>query len=58
MAELKGVKSGKQPQTLFDVARTFSRRVPLGRLIQIEPDIRRYLAAVLVAAIQEAGEAL
>ena len=58
MEELKGVKSGKQPQTLFDVARTFNRRVPLGRLIQIEPDIRPYLAAVLVAAIQEAGEAL
>ena len=58
MAELKGVKSGKQPQTLFDVARTFIRRVPLGWLIKIEPDIRPYLAAVLVAAIQEAGEAL
>ena len=58
VAELRAVKSGKQPQTLFDVARTFSRRVPLGRLLQIEPDIRPYLAAVLVAAVQEAGETL
>ena len=51
MADIKAVKSHKQPQTLFDVARTFSRRVPLGKLIQIEPDIRPYLAAVLVAAV-------
>ena len=46
VAELRAVKSGKQPQTLFDVARTFSRRVLLGRLLQIEPDIHPYLAAM------------
>jgi hypothetical protein len=38
------------------VARTFSRRVPLARLIQVETDVRGYLAAVLLAALAAAGE--
>lgn len=38
--------------SLFDVARTFSRRVPLGKLMEIEPDLRPYLAAILVSAVE------
>ena len=45
-------------QSLFDVARSFDRRVPLGRLLQTEKDIRPYLAAIIVAAVQMAGETL
>lgn len=44
--------------SLFDVARTFSRRVPLGKLMEIEPDLRPYLAAILVSAVQQAHEIL
>jgi hypothetical protein len=58
IGELREVRTGRQPQSLFDVARTFSRRVPLGRLVQIEPEIRPYMAALLVAAIAEAGDSL
>ena len=50
-AALREVRHNKQPTSLFDVARTFSRRVPLGKLIKIEPDIRPYLAAILVSAV-------
>ena len=57
-AALREIRHNKQPMSLFDVARTFSRRVPLGKLIEIEPDIRPYLAAILVSAVQQAHEVL
>ena len=41
---------------MFDVARAFSRRVPFGRLIQIEPEIRPYLATLLLSTMAEAKE--
>jgi hypothetical protein len=40
------------------VARTFSRCVPLGRLAEIDPDVRPYLCAILVAAMWKAKETL
>ena len=40
------------------MARAFDRRVTLGRLLQTEPDIRPYLAAVIVAALQKARESI
>jgi hypothetical protein len=40
------------------VARTFSRRVPLGRLAEIDPDVHPYLCAILVAAMWKAKETL
>ena len=56
------MKAARRPSnailSLYDVARTFSRRIPLSRLVQIEPDIRPYLASVLVAAMQEAKDTL
>ena len=45
-------------QSLFDIARGFSRRVPMSRLIKLEPDIRPYLAAMIVRAVHRAGDAL
>jgi hypothetical protein len=41
-------------QRLFDVARGFSRRVPMSRLLEIEPEIRPYLATLVVRAIHRA----
>ena len=46
------------PQTLFDVARQFSRRVPLAKLVTLEDDVRPYLACVIVDAVREAGDTL
>ena len=40
------------------MARAFDRRITLGRLLQTEPDIRPYLAAIIVAALQRAREAI
>jgi hypothetical protein len=46
------------PQTLFDVARQFSRRVPLSKLVGLENDVRPYMACVIIDAIKEAGDTL
>lgn len=43
---------------MFDVARGFSRRVPLARLLEIEPEIRPYLASLVVRAVHRAGDKL
>ena len=56
--ELQAARKPYQPQSLFDVARAFSRRVPLGRLVEIEPAVRPYLASLLVAAVDKAGKVL
>ena len=58
VAQLKEVKGTRQPHSLFEVARAFSRRVPLGRLAEIDPDVRPYLCAILVAAMWRAKEIL
>ena len=54
----KGVRRDYPAQNLFDVARGFSRRVPMARLLEIEPDIRPYLASLVVRAVHRAGDAL
>ena len=46
-----GVHGELPALNLFDVARGFSRRVPMVRLLEIEPDIRPYLAALIVRAV-------
>ena len=56
--ELAAARKPYQPQSLFDVARAFSRRMPLGRLVEVEPAVRPYLASLLVAAVARAGEIL
>ena len=44
--------------TLFDVARNFSRKVPLPKLISLEPYIRPYLSCVLTDAMKRSGQTL
>ena len=46
------------PQTLFDVARQFSRKVPLSKLVVLEEDVRPYIACIIVDAVREAGDTL
>ena len=48
----------QSPLNLWEVARGFSRRVPLMRLVQYESDVRPYLTALMIEAIRSAGETL
>ena len=43
---------------LMDVARGFARRVPMTKLIHMDSDIRPYLAALMIAALNYHGETL
>ena len=43
---------------MFDVARQFSRKVPLAKLVSLEADVCPYMACVIVDAIRAAGETL
>jgi hypothetical protein len=54
----RGVRRDYPAQSLFDIARGFSRRIPMSRLVEIEPDIRPYLASLIVRAVHKAGDAL
>ena len=40
------------------MARAFERRVTLGRILETEKDVRPYLASIIVAAMQKAGDTL
>lgn len=46
------------PTTLFDVVRGFARKMPLPRILQLETDVRPYMAAVVVEALRAAGDTL
>lgn len=43
---------------LFDVARGLARRVPLTKLVQLDGDVRPYLASLMVSALHRAGDKL
>ena len=43
---------------LHDVARGLARRVPLTKLVELDGDVRPYLASLMVAALQRANESL
>ena len=43
---------------LFDIARGLARRVPLTKLVELDGDVRPYLAALMVAALVRAHETL
>ena len=43
---------------LFDVARRLARRVPLTKLVELDGDVRPYLATLMVAALAWAGKTL
>ena len=43
---------------LFDIARGLAHRVPLTKLVELDGDVRPYLAALMVAALVRAHETL
>ena len=43
---------------LFDVAHGLARRVPLTKLVELDSDVRQYLATLIVAALGRAAESL
>lgn len=45
-------------ESMLDVARGLSRRVPLTRLLEMDRTVRPYLAALMVAALEAAGDKL
>ena len=53
-----GRRRGPSWTLLFDVARGMARRVPLTKLVELDGDVRPYLAALMVAALARAHETL
>ena len=49
---------GPSRTLLFDVTRGLARRVPLTKLVELDGDIRPYLAALIVATLAWAGKTL
>ena len=43
---------------LNDIARGLARRVPLTKLVQLDGDVRPYLASLMIAALHKAGNTL
>ena len=46
------------PTTMFDVVKGFARRVPLAKLLEMDPDVRPYLAAIIVDAVRKMDDVL
>jgi hypothetical protein len=46
------------PATLFDVVKSLRRAVPISRLLELEDELRPYMAAIIVDAINQGGDAL
>ena len=53
-----GKRRGPSRTLLFDVAHGLARRVPLTKLVDLNGDVRPYLAALMVATLAQAGENL
>ena len=51
-----GRRKGPARTILMDVARGMARRVPLTKLVAMDSDVRPFLAALMVATLQKAGE--
>ena len=43
---------------LNDIARGLARRVPLTKLVQLDGDVRPYLASLMITALHKAGDTL
>ena len=43
---------------LQDIAKGLARRIPLTKLVELDADIRPYLASLMVAAMHKAGDTL
>ena len=53
-----GRRRGPARTLLYDVARGMARRVPLTKLVELDADVRPYLASLMVAALDRAGDQL
>ena len=53
-----GKRRGPSRMLLFDVARRLACRVPLTKLVELDGNVRPYLAALMVAALVQVGETL
>ena len=53
-----GKQRGPSRTLLFRVAHGLARQVPLTKLVELDGDVRPYLAALMVAALAQAGETL
>ena len=53
-----GKRRGPSRTLLFDVARRLACRVPLIKLVELDSDVRPYLATLMVAALAWVGKTL
>ena len=53
-----GKQRGPGKTLLFDIAHGLARRVPLAKLVELDGNVRPYLAALMVAALVWEGESL
>lgn len=53
-----GAKRTPARMMLNDIARGLARRVPLTKLVQLDGDVRPYLASLMIAALHKAGDEL
>ena len=56
--EESGRRRGPSHTLLFDIARGLAHPVPLTKLVELDGDVRPYLAALMVAALVLAHETL
>jgi hypothetical protein len=54
----RGSRRGPARTLMFDVARGLARRVPLTKLMELDGDVRPYLASLIVSALHRAGDKL
>ena len=53
-----GKRRGPSRTLLFDVACGLAHRIPLTKLVELDGEVRLYLAALMVAALARSGETL
>ena len=53
-----GRRQGPSRTLLFDVARGLAHQVPLTKLVELDGDVRPYLAVLMVAALMRAHKTL
>jgi hypothetical protein len=53
-----GIRRAPARLMLNDIAQGLARRVPLTKLVQLDGDMRPYLAALMIAALHKAGDTL
>ena len=56
----RGLDGRRKPlrTLLFDVARTLAKKMPLMKLVELDQDVKPYMAALMVATMAKAGQVL